>query len=325
MGRRRVLNPIGWRVPFRKPWSRLTGGMFVLVFGFALFWPPQKDVRLALLGDIMLGRGVSAAWETSTTGNPLALLAEGLNSADLAFANLESPLTGLPLLEPAGYDLRADPSAASALAKSGLDVVSLANNHSLDSGLQGLQDTRAALAAVGLRGVSSHDPTLRLNLDGIELVVLAYDGVTQPLDLSAITAAVSREKSHGAVVMVSLHWGGEFRPAADLAQRSAARALAQAGADLIWGHHPHVLQPVEWLERPEPQRPCLVVYSLGNALFDQAAPPDARWGALLVASLDALGVKTIELHPFEIDPFAGVLKPSSPVTATKIRERLKIP
>jgi poly-gamma-glutamate capsule biosynthesis protein CapA/YwtB (metallophosphatase superfamily) len=273
----------------------------------------------------MLGRGVAAAQAVKPRSSPLALLAADLAGADLAFGNLESPLTDMPLLDPAGYDLRADPEAGSTLAAAGLNVLSLANNHSLDSGPMGLAKTRAALAANGLQGIASSDTPFRIVIDEIELVVLAYEAVSRPLDMAVIEADIRREKASGSVVIVSLHWGGEFRPAADPGQRRAAQSLAQAGADLIWGHHPHVLQPVEWLERPQPYHPTLVVYSLGNALFDQVTPPDARWGALLIANLDAHGVRGIELKPFEINLRAGGLQEANVENTAKIRERLHIP
>jgi poly-gamma-glutamate capsule biosynthesis protein CapA/YwtB (metallophosphatase superfamily) len=314
-----------WLAIFRKRRLRLGGALLLLGLGMILSRPPQAEIRLAFLGDLMLGRGVAVTQAAGHRANPLALLAGDLAGADLAFANLESPLTGQPLLDPNGYDLRAAPETASTLALSGLDVLSLANNHSLDSGPEGLQETRSALAANGLTGIASGDLPVRLEIEGIRLVVLAYESVSQPLDLAAVESDVRREKSGGAVVLVSLHWGGEFRPAADPAQRRAARLLAEAGADLIWGHHPHVLQPLEWLERPEPYHPTLVVYSLGNALFDQVSPPDARWGALLIANLDAHGIRGLELRPFEIDPRSGGLQDAKPETAAKIRERLHIP
>lgn len=311
---------------FWKQRSSLRGALIILLaFGIILSRPPRTEIRLAFLGDIMLGRGVAAAQAVKPESSPLALLAADLAGADLAFGNLESPLTDLPLLNPAGYDLRASPSTASALAAGGLDVLSLANNHSLDSGPVGMAKTRAALAANGLQGIASGDKPLRIVIDGIELVVLAYEAVSRPLDMAVVEADIRREKASGSVVIVSLHWGGEFRPAADPAQRRAARSLAQAGADLIWGHHPHVLQPVEWLERSQPYHPTLVVYSLGNALFDQVSPPDTRWGALLVASLDARGVRAIELKPFEINLRAGGLQEANPENVAKIRERLHIP
>jgi poly-gamma-glutamate capsule biosynthesis protein CapA/YwtB (metallophosphatase superfamily) len=285
---------------------------------------PSVRIRLALLGDVMLGRGVAAKLN-ELQNNPLALLADDLQAADLAFANLESPLTARSLLDPRGYDLRAEPVRAFDLAASGLDVLSLANNHSLDSGPAGQEDTRQALAQAGLKGLASGDPPLRLVVDGIPISVLAYEDVTRPLDPQAIEAAIRLEKKQGAVVIVSLHWGAEFRPAPEPSQKELAQALAQAGADLIWGHHPHVLQPVAWIPRLEPAPPALVVYSLGNALFDQEAPPDARWGAMLLVEIDATGVISLEARPFTINLRQGGIQAPGSELSSAILERLQLP
>ena len=128
----------------------MLGGVFVLaLFCLAVSRPPASpEIQIALLGDLMLGRGVAQSASIDRAA-PLAWLADDLQSADLALANLESPLTARPLENPAGYDLRAGPEAAAGLAASGLDLLSLANNHSLDSGPAGLDDTRTALATPG--------------------------------------------------------------------------------------------------------------------------------------------------------------------------------
>ena len=302
---------------------KLGGALLLMVFSLAVS-RPLAGARLALLGDLMLGRGVAVRLPDPET-DPLAFLSDELRAADLALGNLESPLTDEPLRDPAGYDLRAGPAAAIGLAASGLDALSLSNNHSLDSGPAGLADTRAALARAGFTGLASGDPPLRFELHGLRLSLLAYEGVTRPLDLAAIEADIRREKARGAFVIVSLHWGAEFRPAPEPWQVDAADTLTLAGADLIWGHHPHVLQPVKWVERPGFSRPGLVVYSLGNALFDQETPPDASWGALLLVDLDAQGVASVEARPFEIHLRQGGLIAPDSDAAKKIFERLHLP
>jgi len=313
--------------------SKLGGVLVLISLSLGLSGTPERlvlqpiepgRIKLALLGDLMVGRGVAERF-SGVDDHPLALLAGDLKSADLALANLESPLTSRPLVHPDGYDLRADPAKAFDLAQAGLDILSLANNHSLDSGPAGLADTRDTLLYAGLLGVTDGDQPLRLELNGLKVSILGYQGVTQPLDLAAIERIIRQEKENGAVVIVSLHWGIEFRPAPEPYQIDTANSLAQAGADLIWGHHPHVLQPVAWLPRPEPHHPALVFYSLGNSLFDQETPPDARWGALMFALLDQDGVTSLEVRPFEIDLRNGGIQEPDAETAHRIRERLKLP
>ena len=80
---------------------------------------------------------------------------------------------------------------------------------------------------------------------------------------------------------------------------------------MIWGHHPHVLQPLQYLERSAGQPPALVAYSLGNALFDQPGSPQANRSALLLVKISSQGVQSFEIIPFEIDPQNGVVIPAS--------------
>ncbi len=225
----------------------------------------------------MLGRGVAQAldgqWEAAFAGvRPV------LAQADLALANLESPLTTAPQIGE-GYDLRAPPESVAALRASGLDLVSLANNHALDAGPAGLDQTLNTLQSAGIEGVT-HSKAGRLDsLRALSLSMryqlLAFDDSKAPLDVDGAAQEVSEAARQADLVIVSLHWGGEYQAGPSPRQRTIARVLARAGADLVVGHGPHVLQPVEWVGE------SLVAYSLGNLLFDQPYPLDCRWGVIL--------------------------------------------
>lgn len=239
--------------------------------------PAPPGWTLVFAGDVMLGRGVAQALE----GNWEAAFIQvqpWLAKANLACANLESPLTSGPQIR-AGYDLRAPPASIAALGAAGFDVLSLANNHALDAGQAGLAETITTLNAAGIAGVAdqtagrlaSHQPpypTIRYHL-------FALDDTVAPLDIETTRQRVAAAKRQTDLVVVSIHWGGEYQAAPSPRQESIAQALAHAGAGLVVGHGPHVLQPVEWIEK------TLVAYSLGNLLFDQPYPADCRWGAIL--------------------------------------------
>jgi poly-gamma-glutamate synthesis protein (capsule biosynthesis protein) len=94
-----------------------------------------------------------------------------------------------------------------------------------------------------------------------------------------------------------MHWGAEYQAGASSGQKEIAERLAEAGAALIWGHHPHVLQSSEWIADGK----TLVLYSLGNALFDQPGLEDTRRSALVLVTLDSQGVEEISVIPFLID------------------------
>ena len=246
-------------------------------------------------GDVMLGRSVAQHQTPGSWPQVLSNLEGYTRSADLFFVNLESPLTDSPQVVE-GMDLRAPPQSISALQAAGIDLVSLANNHAADAGQPGLAQSRQALVRAGILALEPEQESLHITINGIRLAWLAYDDILEPLDLVQAAAAVRRAQQDADWVLVSIHWGSEGQATPNTRQREIAATLAAAGADLIIGHHPHVLQPVEQLWGAGRGRPTLVAYNLGNLLFDQPAPPNRRAGLLRV-QLDAFSLQGICLIP----------------------------
>jgi poly-gamma-glutamate capsule biosynthesis protein CapA/YwtB (metallophosphatase superfamily) len=238
---------------------------------------------LALAGDVMLGRGVAQALE-GTWEAAFEQVQDVLLDADLLFANLESPLSIGPCYghvtayvpEELG-NLSAAPQAVAALEAAGFDLISLANNHALDCGRAGCLETAAVLRKSGITPLQAGDPICLSQPTSICWLALDDSpGTVQGEQAAAVVSALSRE---GVLVAVSIHWGGEYQAEPSPRQQALARTLAEAGAGLIVGHGPHVLQRVEWIEE------TLVLYSLGNTLFDQPYPADVRRGAIVLAEL----------------------------------------
>jgi len=238
----------------------------------------------------MLGRDVHPITKT------FAYLKPFLISADLALGNLESPLTDSPVVTGSPYALCAPPENASYLEEAGFDLLSLANNHRLDCGPQGLLETQTTLTEAGLGFIGPDPEPVARSINGIQLAFLAFDA-TGPFDLEAAVQAVRSARKAGSLVVVSIHWGAEYQSGASADQKQIAKSLADAGATLIWGHHPHVLQPTEWIGVHE----TLVLYSLGNALFDQYGLAATRRSALVLVRLDPNGVHELKAIPFLID------------------------
>lgn len=268
-------------------------------------------------GDVMLGRGVAQSlngdWEAT-----FAQVRPWLAGADLASANLESPLTTMPQLA-SGYDLRAAPGSVAALRLGGFDLVSLANNHSLDAGEGGRAETIATLNAAGIAGVIEHETGMlvsrRAPYPSLRYQLLALDDSTAALVTEAASRAVAAAAQQAELVVVSVHWGGEYQAAPSPRQRAIAKALAQSGANLVVGHGPHVLQPVEW------EGETLVAYSLGNLLFDQPYPADCRWGVILRVTRSASsGRLAVELEPTVVE--RGRVRPALGDERTAILARL---
>ncbi len=233
------------------------------MIGLAL-WLACVPVELGFGGDVALGRG------GEEIGGALTVPGE------LAVVNLEGVLWD-GAFERAGIRLVAPARSVSRLVDAGVDVVALANNHALDAGLAGLAGTSQVLAAAGIEGVNIAPVvkvvrglrigfvalTDRRNATAIgrELKHIAY--VPSRKLVSAMAARVREVRALDAhVVVVLVHWGVEHAERPSRLQREAARAAIDAGADVVVGSGPHVVQAVERY------RDGVIFYSLGNLVFD---------------------------------------------------------
>jgi len=250
---------------------------------------PSRRVNLQAVGDMMLARSVGEQVLDKGPGIVFAGVQSVLDSADVLVGNLECTLTSNSNPLPKRYTFAAPPEAARALSLAGFDVLSLANNHSMDFGSPGLFDTFANLGQFGIAGVGAgandadaHAPVI-LERNGLRLAFLAYldvpkeyDGfdnqasiatTTQPgvswgtLDVIRTDVAAARLQSD--LVIVMLHSGIEIMDKPTANQQAEALAAIDAGAALVIGSHSHSLQPIEWYHGG------LIVYSLGNFVFDE--------------------------------------------------------
>jgi gamma-polyglutamate biosynthesis protein CapA len=273
-------------------------------------YSPGSTVTLALLGDVMLGRDIHPTPET------FAYLEHFISITDLALANLESPLTDSPVETKSPYALCGPPDNVHSLEAAGFDLVSIANNHNLDCGTEGLAETELTLTEAGLGFIGPNpEPVYRL-IHGIPLAFLAFDATAEQFDLGSAVQAVHSAGENGAIVLVSIHWGVEYHAGASGDQKEIARRLADAGAALIWGHHPHVLQPSAWIHDGK----TLVFYSLGNALFDQHGLERTRQSALVLVTLNSTGVVEFRAVPFLIDVQNSRLVSPGEADIRRIRE-----
>gem|GEM_PF-2951253 len=180
---------------------------------------PTPTITLAFLGDVMVGRGVHPSSST------FAYLAPYLQSADLALANLESPLTNTTPPTTSPYSLCAEPGNTDYLADAGFDLFSLANNHHLDCGTEGLAETQSVLVGAGLDFIGpGADPVFRKE-GGLQLAFLAFDA-TGDFDQENAASAVRSARDTGAIVLISIHWGAEYQSGASSEQKQIASRLA---------------------------------------------------------------------------------------------------
>ncbi len=282
--------------------------------------PPSREVTLLAAGDMMLDRSIG--YRLVTFG-PDAIfddeMAALLRSADVTIGNLECAISerGEPL--PKGYTFRAPPVAAEALQLAGFDLVSLANNHAMDYGPIALADTSAELRKQGIFSVGAGENLaaasaaqvlerngLRIAFVGLLDAPAEGEGFSRRTweatssrpgvawaDPETVTAAVDAAHASADLVVVMLHFGEEYAPNPNANQRELAYAAIDAGATLVIGTHPHVLQEVEEYGGG------LIAYSLGNFVFD-GFEGDANTTALLEVTLTADGVADWELIPAEV-------------------------
>ncbi|MEM9692291.1 MAG: CapA family protein [Myxococcota bacterium] len=225
---------------------------------------PRPSVLISAVGDCTLGgeqeqfRALLAA-HGDDPAFPFSGVREVLAADDLTIANLEVALTDLPRRKDKKVTFRGRPSNVAVLRAGSVEVVNVANNHSGDCGGLGAADTVRHLEAAGI-GAFGYERIDRRTIRGIEVVNIGYTGGYLGVK-SHVVRAVRENKLPRTVVIVSFHWGGEDRYDPTPVQYELGRAAVDAGADLVLGHHPHVLQGIEhYRGRP-------IVYSLGNFVF----------------------------------------------------------
>src|SRR5688572_5422131 len=298
------------------------------------------SVTLAFAGDVHFEGGVAALLDRRDA--TLGPMASALRSADVAVVNLESALAsgGSPapkeLEDPSRrYWFRSPPSALALLQRSGVDAVSLANNHGADYGDAGLRDTlrvarNSPVAVIGVGG--NPDQAFRpyqTSVDGVEVAVLAADasplesnasiwdvahggpGLATARDSTRLLAAVRAANASSDVVAVYLHWGAENQRCPTAEQRKLAQSLADAGADVVVGTHAHVLLGAGMLND------TYVSYGLGNFLWYHGRRSDT--GVLRVQIVDGK-ITRDDWVPGKIRPTGG---PPRPVTGSARSDAIK--
>ena len=245
--------------------------------------PPTREYTLIFTGDVMLSRSVGSRMEAQKDWSlPFRLIADTLRSADLRYGNLECPVSDRGHDLEHRYSFRADPRALQGLNAAGFDVVSQPNNHTYDWGPEALLDSLQRLRAAGIEPVgaghnflAAHYP-LVAHAGTLRIAFLAYAdvdpkeaaaGVDRPgvawLDPAQALADIRFARPLADLVIVCPHWGVEYALQPTHDQVKLAHRMIDAGADMVVGSHPHVVQPLEQYHDR------WIAYSLGNFVFDQ--------------------------------------------------------
>jgi poly-gamma-glutamate capsule biosynthesis protein CapA/YwtB (metallophosphatase superfamily) len=260
----------------------------------------EPDPSIIFVGDIMLDRNVARHAMASSTDALFARVLPLLASADTRVANLEGSITTNPSIAQVDNTIlhfTFDPGLAqAALAPLNLSAASLANNHSYDFGRAGFDATRAYLSRWGIKPFghpyNARDLSTTLAIRGKQFCLVGYHALYDATT-TEVVGEIARLRPDCYKVIVFAHWGEEYRPAANAAQVAEAHEFVDAGADLVIGAHPHVVENVETY------RGRAIFYSLGNFMFDQDFSWATTHGLAVVATFGASST-TFGLTPIMI-------------------------
>jgi len=261
--------------------------------------PVEKSTTFVFAGDMMFDRYVNHIFKNVGSDHIFDNLDKTLfTGKDIAFANLEGPVSSDPIAD--DYPERSlvfnmPPETISAIKNLGLNGVSLANNHTLNASAAGFATTQSLLKNARIKYGGSQNgfddgSVIRYETE-IPISVIAVDFLSFT-NASKISETIKTEKDAGRFVIVFPHWGTEYDLVHSTSQKNAAEKWIDAGADLIIGSHPHVVQDIDiYNNKP-------IIYSVGNFVFDQTFSSDTQQGLIISGKITETNLE-LTLHPIE--------------------------
>ena len=270
-------------------------------------------LKIVFTGDILLDRGVRREIDKHGVDH---LFSAGVDSvfreAQVVVGNLECPATKIQAPVQKLFIFRGEPEWLQVLKHHGITHLNLANNHAIDQGREGLMDTRRNVSAAGMVPIGAGEnmdeasqpvllasqprnvwlvPSLRLALENYAYLPDKPCVSQEPMDSMLTRVHRLRKADSTAVIIVSLHWGGEHTLQPVSSQRWDAHQLIRAGADVLICHHTHTLQTIEDFHGKK------IYYSVGNFIFDQQKPLNTKACMVrLKVSTDNVETETIPVE-----------------------------
>ncbi|MDB5224751.1 MAG: type 3 protein poly-gamma-glutamate synthesis protein [Candidatus Adlerbacteria bacterium] len=275
-------------------------------FGGPLALVSQPDMAVVMFaGDVMLDRSLRSVARERGGDFLFECMDSTLRTADAVVANLEGPITdnvsrseGSAPGSSDNFVFTFPPTTAQLLKDHYITAVSLGNNHIENFGSEGVQSTISYLneARVGYFGDPLHDTVATLTSHGIVIELIGYNEFDNKAGSASTTLSQIRgARARGHLPVVFTHWGIEYEPTAPQYIRELAHQFADAGAAMVIGSHPHVV------EDHETYNGVPIYYSLGNFIFDQYFSDAVTHGLLLKVTFDSMGAQTIEEIPVVLD------------------------
>ena len=279
-------------------------------------------LSIVMTGDILLDRGVRRVIEKRGVDHLFSTEVDAVfRSAQVVVGNLECPATKINAPVQKFYIFRAEPEWLQALKRHGITHLNLANNHSIDQGRKGLLDTKQNIVKAGMVPIGAGrnmkeaaEPvllakhprkvwllaSLRLALENYAYLPDKPCVSQEPMDSLLRRVQRLRKADPTAVIIVSLHWGGEHTLKPVPSQRHEAHMLIRAGADVLVCHHTHTLQTVEEFMGHS------IYYSIGNFIFDPKKPLNSEACIVrlkIAKGKDGLKVETIPIEIRQCVPY----------------------
>jgi len=280
-----------------------------------------QPVILMAVGDIMLDRGVKYMIDKYGQGDfnfAFAKIKDYLGKADVLFGNLEGPISNKGIRVGSIYSFRFSPTSTLALKNAGFDILSIANNHMLDYQAVALQDTMANLQKASIDYVGAglnEDEAFSLKIkeiQGVKIGFLAFENLG-PIswragenktgmawigwDFTQAKQLITQAKPQVDILVVSLHAGTEYQPLPDAFQKAFDKMAIDNGADLVLGHHSHVIEPLEKYNNG------WIAYSLGNFVFDQYFSQATMQSEILKAEIINKKISNVVLEEVKLNKY----------------------
>jgi gamma-polyglutamate biosynthesis protein CapA len=266
----------------------------------------EETITMLFTGDIMLGRYIAVLREERGGDFPFTYMPEvistvasnlGVQELDLVIGNLEGPITDSTYINPGtSMIFNFQPEVADLLKKVGFTTLDMANNHVFNMGRQGLDQTYTYLSAVDLEGFGHPDTpngdysTTIYEFDTKTIGFLGLNDTDFNLDEELTLAKITQLDQEVDFLVVGIHWGIEYEKTARSSITELAHSFVDSGADMVWGHHPHVIQ--NW----ELYNGAPIYYSLGNFVFDQYWSAATQEGLVVGLRLDGDKITTTEIY-----------------------------
>lgn len=267
----------------------------------------ETTITISAAGDFTLGTDESFGYQGSfldeANKNGLSYFAEKLNAIfeedDLSMVNLETTLTNATEKAVKKFRFKGDPSYAGILNIAGIETVNLANNHTMDYLEKGYTDTLDTLKQYNI-GYFGYDDQYITTINGIKIAALGYEGWQDTPEIRAIVENdIQQLRKQGVqIIIVHYHWGIERQYVPIASQQTLARFTIDSGADLIVGHHPHVVQGIE------EYKDKFIVYSLGNFMFGGNRNPSDKDTFVFQQTFHLKGETLMDTKEIRVVPFS---------------------